>query len=458
VSSVSTTGDYAPTRRPDAQGGCIARVETGSPASRAQVTPGSVLVAVDGRPVPDVLAWQWLADGDAVDLTLRDTDGLERRVRLERTPGQPWGIEFSSAIFDRVRTCRNDCTFCFMAQLPAGMREALYLRDDDFRLSFMNGNFITLTNLADDDVDRILEQRLSPLYVSLHASDGDVRRRLVCAREDRTLERFDELVTGGIDVHVQIVLVPGVNDGAVLDCTLEWLAEREGVISVGIVPLGYTRHQDRFDRSYNDPIASAEVIQQVQRWQFAMKERDGVSWVHLADEFYLNARAPMPTAEWYDGFPQYENGIGIVRTFVDESRELHDRFTRAVASLPADQELVTLISGVMAATTMAGALNAADAAGRMRLLVVPNRFFGGNVAVTGLLTGADLVAAIASDGASGIYLLPDVVFNSDGVTLDDMTLAEVREASGAEVRLVSSDAAGLLTGIELAARDITGEQ
>jgi putative radical SAM enzyme (TIGR03279 family) len=452
---------YAPTSPlPEGHtGGVVTSIDDDSPASRAGLAAGDTVLAADGVVLRDILDWQWNSDGREVALSVRGADGADRELTLTREDGESWGVDFASALFDGVRTCRNNCAFCFMTQLPKGLRRALYVRDDDYRLSFLQGNFITLTNLGDDEIERIAEQNLSPLYVSLHAVDPQVRAKLVCAREDRALERFDQLVEAGIDLHVQIVLVPGVNDGDELDKTLTWLAEREGVASVGVVPLGYTRHQEIFSASYNDPFAAATVIQQVQRWQFAMKERDGVSWVHLADEFYLNARAPIPSTPWYDEFPQYENGIGIVRTFVDEALELRPQLAEAVLALPEDSEAVTFVTGVMSATTIAGALNACDAAGRVRLLVVPNSFFGGNVSVTGLLTGVDIAGAIAGDTSRlvgpTVYLLPDIVFNADGITLDDMTFPEIAEKSGADVRLVSSDAAGMLAGLLEAARPST---
>jgi len=446
-----TRAEYAPTSHATPEGGVVSAVAPDSPAQAAGIVSGDRILSVDGTPIADLLDWQWHTDGDSAALEVAAADGTVRTIELTRGFDEPWGISFADALFDGVRTCRNNCAFCFMTQLPKGLRKALYLRDDDYRLSFLQGNFVTLTNLSDDDVARIAEQQLTPLYVSVHAVSPSVRAELVCAKEDRALQRIDELLEAGIDLHVQIVLVPGVNDAEELDTTLAWLAEREGIVSVGIVPLGYTRHQERFSASYGDQIAAATVIQQVQRWQFESKARDGVSWVHLADEFYLNARAPFPTAEWYDGFPQYENGIGIVRTFVDEVTESRPQFEAAIKRLPADAESVTIVTGVMAANTLAGALNACDAAGCARLLAVPNRFFGGNVSVTGLLTGGDLAAAIASDRARlespSVYLLPDIVFNSDGLTLDDMTLDDLVRESGAEVRVVSSDAAGLLAGL-----------
>jgi len=249
-------------------GGLIATVDADSPASRAGLAPGDRVLAADGAPNADIIDWQWYSDGAEVVLTLERGD-----VLLARESGETWGITFADALFDRIRICRNSCAFCFMTQLPPGLRPALYIRDDDYRLSFLQGNFVTLTNLTDADVERISEQQLSPLYVSLHSVDPEVRARLVCAHEDRALERFDQLLDAGIDLHVQIVLVPGVNDGDQLDRTLTWLAEREGVESVGIVPLGYTRHQQTFKVGFEDRIAAALVIEQVQRWQFESRAR-----------------------------------------------------------------------------------------------------------------------------------------------------------------------------------------
>ena len=209
-----------------------------------------------------------------------------------RTTGEPWGVAFTETVFDGVRTCRNRCAFCFMAQLPKGLRRALYLRDDDYRLSFLQGNFVTLTNLSDDDVDRIVEQQpLAALRVAARRRPAGSRRSSSARERTARSSASTSLLEAGIDVHVQIVLVPGVNDGEQLEKSLTWLAEREGVASVGIVPLGYTAHQQRFPGSYESPAAAAAVIAQVEPWQRAFRERDGVTWVHLADEFYLNARA-----------------------------------------------------------------------------------------------------------------------------------------------------------------------
>ena len=433
-------------------GGVVSAVEPQRPADRAGIRAGDVVVAVDGQAVRDVIDWQWLTDGDAALLSVVRDGTLADEVALAREPGEPWGLAFTETVFDGVRTCRNRCAFCFMAQLPKGLRRALYLRDDDYRLSFLQGNFVTLTNLSDLDVERIIEQNLSPLYVSVHAVDPLVRRQLICAREDRALERLDALLEAGVDFHVQIVLVPGVNDGPQLDASLTWLAEREGILSVGVVPLGYTAHQRRFPGSYEAPGESARVIEQVAPWQLAFRDRDHVTWVYLADEFYLNARAEVPAAEFYDGFPQYENGIGPVRDWLDGTESLHDELAEAAGLLAVP---VALVTGGLFAPVLAQSIDKLGDAARewIRVLTVENRFFGGNVAVAGLLSGSDLIRAIADTPPDTVVLVPDVVVNADGLLLDDVPARELGTRSGREVRLVSCDAAGLLGGLLAAVSD-----
>jgi putative radical SAM enzyme (TIGR03279 family) len=428
-------------------GGVVAAVEADGPAAARGVVAGDVIVAVEGQPPRDILDWQWLTDGQEITVAIRHAE-TTRTEKLRRNAGQSWGLHFADAVFDGVRTCENRCVFCFMAQLPKGLRRALYLRDDDFRLSFLQGNFVTLTNLSDADVARIAEQHLSPLYVSLHAIDPAVRGELVCAREDRALERFDELLGAGIDIHVQVVLVPGVNDGVVLDETLAWLSERECVLSVGIVPLGFTAHQERFSASY-DGRAAAEVISQIEPWQMAFRERDAVTWVYLADEFYLKAGRSVPPTAQYDGYPQYENGIGIVRSFADEAAALSDRLASARACLPAGLR-VALVTGELAEPELRSFLGipaGPEAHFGLSVLVVPNTFFGGNVSVTGLLTAADIVPAIVSSSAD-VFLVPDIVVNADGLLLDDVAASELLVRTGRDVRLISCDADGLLAALD----------
>lgn len=442
-------------------GGMIAAVAEGSPAERAGLRAGMRVLGVDGVAVTDVLDLLWRADGPEHSFSIAGPSGATSVVRIERGHGEPWGFDFASPLFDAVKTCENACAFCFVSQLPRGLRPSLYVRDDDYRLSFLFGNFVTLTNLTDAERDRIIEQRLSPLYVSVHAVKSEVRDHLIGPGADRGLARLVELLGAGIEIHAQIVLVPGVNDAGELDRTLEWLARYEGVVSVGVVPVGYTRHQHRIRESFLDADRAAAVIAQVQRWQRVMRDGRQSSWVHAADEFYINSGLPFPAASVYEGFPQYENGIGIARSFIDEARGLASDLAGAVGALP-EGELLTVVTGTLAASTLAGALAAIEAAGRVRLLVVENGFFGGNVSVTGLLTGEDIVRAIGADPArqkrEGVYLVPDVVLNDDGLTLDGVRADELGERSGADVRVVSSDAHGLLAGIREAASSLASER
>lgn len=415
-------------------GGTVASVDSGAPAA-AGLRAGDVVVGVDGSPLRDVIDWWWLTDEPYFTLdVLRGTEGLQ--LEIEREPGVPLGVSFTEPLFDGIRECDNACAFCFVSGLPEGLRPSLYVRDDDYRLSFLVGNFVTLTNVTDGDVARIIEQHLSPLHVSVHAIDPAVRARLVCPTvEDRALEVLDELLAAGIEVHVQVVLVPGTNDGDVLEATLAYLSAREGVLSVGCVPMGFTGHQRRWTSSYDDQSAGT-VLRQIHDWQERMRPLKGRGWVYAADEFYLLAGVPLPPAAEYDGFPQFENGIGMASAFLDEFKV--SRGMKATGG--------TVVTGELFAPVLARAV--ADAGwDQVRVLPVRNRLFGGNVGVSGLLGGRDIAEAIGEDGAKGIYYLPDVLVNSDRLLLDDVPADELAALARADVRFVASDAGSLVEAL-----------
>jgi putative radical SAM enzyme (TIGR03279 family) len=433
-------------------GGVVSAVEPHGAAARAGLRPGDAIVSAAGVAVHDVIDWMWLADDSAIEVTIADPDGSRRETTMIRHPDEGWGFDFESVVFDGIRECDNACTFCFVSQLPPGLRPSLYVRDDDYRLSFLVGNFVTLTNLSDDDIDRIASQHLSPLHVSVHAADTDVRRKLICpTAEDRALEFIDTLLAAGIRMHTQVVLVPGVNDGEVLDRTLVWLSARRGIESVGVVPVGLTRHAPQGMSKYQTSASAAAVLAQLAPWQVRMRAERGATWVHAADEFYLTARAVLPSWDDYDEFPQFENGIGMTRSFLDEMAELVADFgghtPHACGVVLVTGELFAPVLEAMASTLSAGGC-------AVRVLPVRNELFGGDVTVAGLLSGSDLEGAILADARArggmidhDTYLLPDVVLNDDGVTLDGYDLTRIGEGSGADVRLVSCDAAGLVTAL-----------
>ncbi len=436
----------------------IKNVEVDSPAYEAGFTRGCYITSINGESLRDIIDWRWHACEDNVSLGYIDTDGDEGVVELERLDEQDWGIEFDDVIFDEVKLCKNACKFCFMAQLPKGMRDSLSLRDDDFRLSFLTGTFVTLTNLEDDEIKRIIEQRISPLRVSLHAISDDVRRSLIGKNHARGIQAFEALLEGGIEFDAQIVLCPGINDGDELVNTLEWAYAQQGIKTVGIVPLGFTSHQSRFCKSFDEATDAKAVIDAITPFQRrSIAERD-CCWVHAADEFYRNAfpddlDANLPDASMYGDFSMFEDGIGIIRSSIGELKEAYTTLDaqRLSESLRKSGTHLHLIAGKAMSPYAAQILDESAMGTTMDILFVKNTFFGGNVNVTGLLTGADITRAIiahkkmyASDDteaakSSHIYLLPDVIFNVDDVTLDGMSAKQISTDSGADVLIVPSN-------------------
>ena len=466
----------------------IAAVAPGSPADDAGFEAGCFVTAVDGQPVRDIIDWRWLASEDVMSVSYIDLDGDEGEVELEREWGEDWGFEFEGLVFDSVRQCRNACTFCFMHQLPRGMRPSLSLRDDDFRLSFLVGTFVTLTNITPDDETRIIGQHLSPLRVSLQVSDGDVRRRMIGKHAAHGLEVLDRLLEAGIEFHAQVVLVPGANDGDVLVRTLEWAYARPGILNVGIVPLGYTCHQSRFDHSFNEPADARAVLDLIAPFQQRAERERGSAWVFAADEFYSNAWGDalldhLPPTEHYGDFSLFEDGIGIIRSTVDDwqEAELDGTIARAADALREQGVVARMVAGYAQKEFLTPLVDRSGIADVFQPLYVANDFFGGNVDVTGLLVGRDMAnaikqaagTAVVSPGESphvsarlasaclyedsgkvpaeslagtcvlsgerrdGLYLIPKVVFNDDGVTLDDMTLEDMEKAAGQKLHMVS---------------------
>ena len=443
----------------------VVSVAPGSPAERAGLRPGDELLALNGEAPRDVIRYRVLADEAIVDLDVR-TGGLERVVRVEKRAGEPLGAEVHSALFDRVRTCDNHCPFCFIYQLPKGMRKSLYVKDDDYRLSFLYGNFTTLTRFTEADLERVVDEGLGPLYVSIHATDPDLRARLLRNRRGATSLRWLRLLLdSGVEVHGQVVVCPGVNDGAALDDTFLGVLDRfPELASVGVVPLGVSDHNTEPDMRVHAPGEAAAVMDVIDRWQATFLDVLGRRMVFAADEYYLMAGRPFPEAQEYEGFPQHENGIGMARTFFAEvDAALAGRaatpvgaarggFFQWVDGAPAEgyrsprrsgavglavedgrggaAAEVALVTGVYGARVLAPVLPAlSEAAGRpVRALPVRNRLFGGNIAVTGLLAGADVAAALAAEPDGGVrYLLPDVTL-SRGMFLDGSAPADLPRA------------------------------
>lgn len=441
-------------RAPEPPKAVIESVLPESPADDAGFTPGCIITSVDGQPVRDMIDWRWLTADDVITLGYIDTDGDSGEVELERYEGEEWGFEFSGVVFDGVKLCRNACIFCFMRQLPDDMRPSLTLRDDDFRLSFLSGTFVTFTNLSAEDEARIIEQHISPLRVSLHASNPEVRRRIIGRHAQHGIDVMDRLLAAGIEFHAQIVLMPDENDGDALRETLDWAYARPGILDICIVPLGFTKHQTCFTKSFNDPVAARAAMDTiVPAQQRALAER-GHLWAFAADEFYCNAYGDellenLPPTEHYGDFGMFEDGVGIIRSFVDdwEAAEAAGLDAQAAQALQQAGMRVRYIAGMATPHFFRPLFSRGPLAGVVEPLFVENRFFGGNVDVTGLLCSCDIAEAIRADAAEHpgwTYVVPKVIFNDDGVTLDDATLEDMGKAAGAPVSVVSCNATGFL--------------
>jgi putative radical SAM enzyme (TIGR03279 family) len=416
-------------------GGLIATVAPGSLAERVGLQSKDELLAINGQRVRDVVDVQFYAAEERLALRVR-RDGREFTVRAERRYGEPLGLEFEQPTFDGIRRCNNSCEFCFVVQMAPGLRRSLYVRDDDYRHSFLFGNYVTLTNLEQADWERIGEQSLSPLYVSVHATEPDLRRRMFHNPiAPDVMAQLRRLAALGIEAHTQIVVVPGLNDGAHLDRSIADLAGlAPAVRSVSIVPVGVTRYHRRGCRVHTDGEMRA-VFEQVTGWQVRLHERLGANLVYLSDEWYLRLGEEIPPAEAYDGLDLLENGVGLVRGFLDKWPALQSAISNLqspTSNLQPPISGVTLVTGELFAPLLRRLT--ANMAG-VEVVPVANRFFGETVTVAGLLTGQDVVAQLRKRYLGGsVVVLPAAMFGGpEGQSLDGMRPQEIGEALGRQV-------------------------
>ncbi|MCS6777709.1 MAG: DUF512 domain-containing protein [Chloroherpetonaceae bacterium] len=435
----------------------VAGVDPDSPAERAGVRAGDLLRRINGKPILDVLDYRFHAVGARLDLSL-ERNGRPLNLRLIKRDYEDAGLSFESDLGDRVHTCKNKCVFCFIHQQPRKMRRSLYLMDDDFRLSFMHGNYVTLTNVTPEEWARIKEQRLSPLYVSVHATDPELRGRLLGRKEPApVLPQIRELADHRIDVHAQVVLCPGWNDGAALERTLEELAaehrvvtgKRAGVPSVAIVPVGLTRFRERLPRLQNvEKDYARGMIAWISRKQRAFQARLGTRFVWLADEWYYIAGRPVPGRAHYEDFPQLEDGIGTVRLFLEDARQVVRRLPARVP-VPVRATLVTAEMPAPYVCRFAARLNRIENV-YVNVCVVQNRFFGGDIRIAGLLTATDILEHLRAfpDCQDTVYL-PERCLRDRSLFLDDVTLEEARRRSGRDLRVAGSRPRDLATALGL---------
>lgn len=441
--------------------GRIETVTPGSPAARAGFQPGDHLVAINGTTISDVVGYQFHTAADRLEVEVQ-REGARVRLRVVKDLDQDLGLVFHDPTFDGIKRCNNHCPFCFVDQNAPGLRKSLDIKDDDYRYSFLYGGFITLTNLKEHDWERIAVERLSPLYVSVHATEPALRRRLLGnPRAPEILPQLRRLADMGIQAHTQLVLCPGINDGPALDQSIADLAALwPQVRSVSAVPVGLTRHRKRWLdaalRSY-DPEEAGPVIDQIEGRQKRLRAEMGINFVYPSDEFYLLAGRPMPVARQYDGFEQLENGVGMVRQLLDEAARVARRLPEA---LPRPVRAVA-VTGALAGSSVAAALRPLHNIQNLDLdlLVVENAALGAQVTAAGLLMGADISTAVAphtpAAGAArpaDVVFLPRRMFDFAGVrTLDEWTFARFQDAFGCPVVAVDTVREVLVTLKRLAA-------
>ncbi len=395
-----------------------------------KISPGAELRSINGHPVRDQIDFQFYNTEEVARVEI-DDGGEVREFIIDDADCGDLGLTFADA---KIRVCNNKCIFCFVHQQPKGMRRSLYIKDDDYRYSFTHGNYISLSRMEEADFERILEQRLSPLYISVHATDNDLRRYLFGNRRlEPIMPQLRRLVEGGITLHTQTVVCPGINDGVHLKKAIEDLASLSpGIDSLAVVPVGLTRYRERLPklRTFTSE-ESSDIIDLVESYHDLFLDRLGTRFVWPSDEFYLKAGRPIPPMSYFEEMPQFENGVGMVRQFVVDFNRRKQYLPRKVRRALRLEIMTGRLAGPIIDQHVMPYLNRIKNL-RPTVTAVDNRFWGDTVTVTGLLTGRDMVKALEGSG-SDIVLLPLNCLNTDQLFLDDMSLDDFKERAGRAV-------------------------
>lgn len=450
----------------------ISDVIKDSPAGKAGVKPGERLVSINGEVIEDIFDYQYLGIGEQLTLSLESEDGSQRTAEIIKDEDEDLGLVFDNGLMDDYRHCTNKCIFCFIDQMPPGMRENLYFKDDDSRLSFLQGNYITLTNMSEHNVDRIIKYRLSPINISFQTMNPKLRCMMLNNRfAGEALAKVDRFYEAGILMNGQIVLCKGVNDGDELEYSLKELYKYVPVLeSLSVVPVGLSKFREGlYPLEPFDKEDACRVIDKIESWQRKAYEEHGIHFVHASDEWYIMAGRELPEEERYDGYLQLENGVGMLRSimveFEDSLREyadlygksaghsLSDRIRNAFKRLPKiKEESITMITGRLAAPyleRMCAQLHAVFPQRDVRVLAIRNDFFGEMITVSGLLTGQDILAqcmeAEAKEELGDKLILPQNVVQADSeLLLDDYVVDDLRRKLGKEISVVPNDGYSLL--------------
>jgi len=429
-------------------GAVIKEIDRDSPAYK-KLAPGERLVAINGHIIRDVLDYKYYAYDEILLITLQKPDGGMKLVRVRKPAGADLGLTFETYLMDKARPCANRCVFCFVDQLPDGMRKSLYFKDDDARLSFLMGNYITLTNLSKREIDRIIALKISPIHISVHATDPVLRQTLLGnGHAGPCLKIMRAFADAGIVMHCQIVCCPGLNDGAALTRSMSDLAALfPQAASVSVVPVGLTRHRTGlYPLTPFDRAGAEKAVRQVEAFAAECFKKYGSKIFFCSDELYLKAQRPLPEDAYYEGYPQLENGVGMLRLFITEAEA-------ALAALPAFDHVIpfSVATGVSAAPFLEKIIEtAAEKCDTMigNIYAIANHFFGETIDVAGLVTGGDLISQLRGRPLGKRLLIPQSMLrHGEGVFLDDVTLTQVSDALGVPVQVVAQDGGALIQTI-----------
>lgn len=402
------------------------------------IRSGDKLISVNGNAIRDFLDYEFYIKDSELELEF-EHNGKSRFVRLSKKQDDDLGLEFCSFLMDKQQRCKNNCIFCFIDQNPKGMRESIYFKDDDSRLSFLFGNYITLTNLSDEDIDRIIKMHISPVNISVHTMNKELRVKMMKNKNSgKCLDYIKRLADAGIEINTQLVLCPGINDGKELEFSLDELsAFYPSVQSIAAVPVGITKHREGlFEMPSYTKQTSADVIDIIDNFGVKFKEKHGVRLAYASDEFYLKAEREIPDSDYYEGYPQIENGVGMWRDFIEEAVSEIDRIDAdksicrsvSVATGAAAYPLIKAISDKITSLYPSMTINVYE---------IKNDFYGHTVTVAGLITGSDLINQLKDKELFEELIIPDVMLNSEGkLFLDDITVSDVENKLNVKLKIV----------------------
>ena len=432
----------------------IYKVEPGSIADEMELAPGDVLVSINGTEIEDVFDYHYLMNDDYLVVVVRKPDGEEWELEIEKEYEEDLGIEFENGLMDDYKSCSNKCVFCFIDQMPPGMRETLYFKDDDSRLSFLQGNYVTLTNMKDKDLDRIIQYKLAPINISVHTTNPELRCEMLHNRfAGEALKKIDMLYEAGIEMNGQIVCCKDINDGEELDRTIRDLVGYLPYMqSLSVVPVGLTKFREGLH--HLEPFGkedARQVIAIIEKWQQYCMDKHGVHFVQASDEWYLTAELPLPEEERYDGYLQLENGVGMIRLLLEEFREAFAGYCKSIQGEKIPKKHITIASGRLAAPfikELANEFVLAFPESKIEIVPIRNDFFGEQITVSGLITAQDLVAQLKGRELGEYVCIPcNMLRTGEEVFLDDWTLTEVEKALQVPVVIVKSSGQDLLNAM-----------